>query len=87
MSNTCQQKKSNIHPSWEAAISAIETEMEKTRKRLLRLKATRNTFLMHKKDGMVWPGSIQALLDAFTNELAGDSRVGKAGTAKEAIPA
>jgi hypothetical protein len=85
MSNTCQQKKSNTLPNWDAAISAIEIEMEKTRKRLMRLKATRNTFVMHKKDGMEWPGSIQALLDAFTKELSLVTE--GAGTAREAIPA
>lgn len=77
-STTVKHKSDTTLSGWDEAISRVDSEIEKMERYLIRLKAAKKTFQLSKREGMEWPGSIRG----FVNKLAG-----KAGTAKEAVPA
>lgn len=79
MSNTRQHNCSTTNlKSWDEAIGRVDSEIERMERYLIRLKAAKKTFQLSRREGMEWPGSVRG----FVDKLAG-----RAGTAKEAIPA
>jgi hypothetical protein len=72
-------QKINSVSSWEDAISRMDAELAKIKKRAVQLKASRNVFIGLQKDGMVWPGSIKAVIDGIRGE--------EAGAEKDSVPA
>ena len=77
-SHTCQHKSSTTFKTWDEAVLRVDSEIEKMELYLTRLKAARKSLQMGQREGMEWPGSVRGFVDKLR---------GKAGTAKEAIPA
>jgi len=77
-STTFKHKSDTTFNNWDEAILGVDSEIEKMERYLIRLKAAKKTFQLSRREGMEWPGSVRGFVDRIR---------GKAGTAKEAIPA
>jgi hypothetical protein len=68
-STTRQAKSGTTINGWDEAMSRTDSEIEKFEAYLERLKAAKKSFLVAKREGMQWPGSVRA----FAETLSGKS--------------
>lgn len=69
-STTCQHKSNTTINGWEDAISRVDSEIEKVEAYVTRLRATRKSFMLAKREGVQWPGSIRNFIDRLSGNSA-----------------